>query len=411
MSLRKWLAAVLLAVSAAPSQAQAPSPSPGSEAVRKIIVFRRSVTPANRIRILEATGGKLTHDLRLISAVGVTFPAKQYQAAQAGLLASPEILRIEDDYEQNWLRAAAPAPVSLEDIPFPAVRDFLLPHGIRPLKNADDPEQPWGIGRVGAPAAWAVTKGAGAKVAVIDTGIDFNHPDLAANVKGGWSAVDKENPKNFLDDNGHGTHVSGTIAAIQNSTGVVGVAPEASLYGVKVLNGNGSGTYADVIAGMQWAADNKMDIASMSLGASRGTPALAEAVTAVTKAGTVIIAAAGNSSGAVGYPAAYPECVAISASDSRDALAYFSSRGPEVDLIAPGVDVNSTYMGGGYDTLSGTSMATPHVSGLAALLVAAKGTKGEPAIRAGLQAAAKPIEGLKPEEQGAGMVDAGKLVR
>lgn len=407
MSIRLLAAAALLAVSVVPVQAQSQAPNP--EPVRKIITFRRSVTPASRIRMIEQTGGKVTHDLRLIAAVGVTFPAKQFHTAQAGLLANPDVLRIEEDFEQNWLVGAVPA--SLEDIRFPSVKEFLLPHGIRSIKNEADPEQPWGIGRVAAPAAWEVTRGAGARVAVIDTGIDFKHPDLAANVKGGWSAVDKENPQNFFDDNGHGTHVSGTIAAVKNSTGVVGVAPEATLYGVKVLNAYGSGTFADVIAGIQWAAENKIEIANMSLGASRGTPALAEAVTAAAKAGTTIIAAAGNSSGAVGFPAAYPECISISASDSRDQLAYFSSRGPEVDFIAPGVDVNSTYPGGGYDTLSGTSMATPHVAGLAALAVSAKGVKGEAAIRAAFQAAAKPIEGLAPTEQGAGMIDAGKLVR
>lgn len=401
MSIRSLLAALAVVWPLA-AQAQQPAPS-----VYKIVVFKRTVTPASRIRVVEQTGATVRHDLRLIHAVAVAYPPRVFQAAELGLRANRDVVRIEDDYVQNWIKAS---PLSLEDVRLPAVRDFLRPHGIRPLQDASDPEQPWGISRVKAEAAWKTTRGAGVKVAVIDTGIDFKHTDLAANVKGGWSAIDKEQPANFMDDNGHGTHVSGTIAAVRNSTGVVGVAPEASLYGVKVLDANGSGTYADVIAGIQWAAENQVAVANMSLGASRGTQALADAVTEAAKAGVTIVAAAGNSGGPVGFPAAYPECIAIAASDVRDGLAYFSSRGPQVAFIAPGVDVKSTYMGGDYDTLSGTSMATPHVVGLAALATAARNVRGEAATRQALKAAATPLPGLSTEEQGAGMIDASKLV-
>ncbi|MBI4347823.1 MAG: S8 family peptidase [Elusimicrobia bacterium] len=403
MSIRSFLAALAVVL---PLAVQAQQPAPAGP-VHKIVVFKRSVTPASRIRVVEQTGATVKHDLRLISAIAVAYPPKVFQTAELGLRANRDVVRIEDDYVQNWIQAT---PFSLEDVRLPALRDFLRPHGIRPLQDPSDPEQPWGISRVKAEAAWKATRGAGVKVAVIDTGIDFKHADLAANVKGGWSAVDKENPANFMDDNGHGTHVSGTIAAVRNSTGVVGVAPEASLYGVKVLDGNGSGTFADVIAGIQWAAENEMQVANMSLGASRGTEALADAVKAAAKAGVTIIAAAGNSGGSVGFPAAYPECIAVAASDVRDELAYFSSRGPEVAFIAPGVDVKSTYMGGDYDTLSGTSMATPHVAGLATLATAAKNVRGEAAMRQALKAAATPLPGLSVEEQGAGMIDATKLV-
>lgn len=400
----RWLFSALVLVTPSLAQAQAPQPSTN---VHKIVVFKRSVTPASRLRVVQQTGGTVTHDLRIIHAVGVTYPAKQFQLAELGLRASPDIERIDEDFPQNWLSG----PASVRDVRLPAIGEFLLPHGIRGMQDASDPEQPWGILRVKAEEAWKTTRGAGANVAVIDTGIDAKHPDLAANVKGGWNATNPQAPDNFIDDNGHGSHVSGTIAAVRNSTGVVGVAPEATLWGVKVLDANGSGTFANVIAGIQWAAEHKMDVANMSLGASRGNQALADSVTNATKAGVTIIAAAGNSGGAVGYPAAYPECIAISASDIRDGLASFSSRGPEVALIAPGVDVKSTTMGGQYDTLSGTSMATPHVAGLAALAVSAKNIRGAEALRKALADAATPLPDLTPEQQGAGLVDASKLVQ
>ena len=244
---------------------------------------------------------------------------------------------------------------------------------------------------------------------VIDTGIDMTHPELSGILKGGWNAI--STAATFNDDNGHGTHCSGTIAAKDDDQGVVGVAPQIDLYGVKVLDANGSGTFDDVIAGMLWAVENKMEVASMSLGASSGNQALADAVEAMRKGGVILIAAAGNSGGSVGYPAAYPGAIAIAASDSKDKLASFSSRGPQVAVIAPGVAVKSTYMGGGYDTLSGTSMATPHVAGLTALYVAThKGATPE-AARAALAAASTKLAGVPDIGQGAGLPSAVKLVQ
>jgi subtilisin len=191
--------------------------------------------------------------------------------------------------------------------------------------------------------------------------------------------------------------------------GVVGVAPGASLYAVKVLNAQGSGAYSAIIDGIQWAVDNKMDVANMSLGSPSGSAAIQKAVEAAYKAGLTLVVAAGNDSGPVNYPAKYPQVIAVAASDSADKIASFSSRGAEIAVIAPGVAINSTYMGGVYKSLSGTSMASPHVAGLAALAVAS-GAKTPADVRKALLGAAVSI-GLKPVEQGVGLVDAGKLVR
>ncbi|MEK7067800.1 MAG: S8 family peptidase, partial [Patescibacteria group bacterium] len=168
---------------------------------------------------------------------------------------------------------------------------------------------------------------------------------------------------------GHGTHIAGIIAAVDNTFGVVGVGPQISLYGVKVLNRNGSGYLSDVIEGLDWAIANGMQVINMSLGTSSDIQSFRDAVQRVNAAGIVQVAAAGNSGGAVNFPGAYPEVIAVSATDNTNTIASWSSRGSEVDLAAPGVNIYSTYRGSKYATLSGTSMASPHVAGAAALVL------------------------------------------
>jgi subtilisin len=234
---------------------------------------------------------------------------------------------------------------------------------------------PSGIQQVNAPLAWGCSRGKGIRVAVVDTGIDFNHPDLQPNYVGGVSFV--PGAATPMDDHGHGTHCAGTIAAAMNGSGVVGVAPEASLYGVKVLDHNGSGQFAWIIAGIDWCIQHGIHIISMSLGGSTAPAALETICNAAWSKGVLVVAAAGNSNrqdpvppaaSNVGYPGKYRNVVAVSAIDSSNTIAPFSSRGPEVDVCAPGVDVLSCKLGGGTTIMSGTSMACPHTSGVAALL-------------------------------------------
>ncbi|MBG6183207.1 subtilisin family serine protease [Arthrobacter sp. CAN_A214] len=209
------------------------------------------------------------------------------------------------------------------------------------------------------------------------------------------------------DDNGHGTHVAGTIAALDNTIGVVGVAPEADLYGVKVLDANGYGYASDVALGIEWSINNGMQVINLSLAEETDVPALRDAVEAADDAGIVVVAAAGNagdgdpSSNDVLWPAKYDSVIAVSATDIDDAVAVFSSDGAEVELAAPGKDVLSTTRGGGYGTMSGTSMATPHVSGVVAGMLATPVVSGVDAdydgvwdtseIRATLQASADDL--------------------
>lgn len=257
---------------------------------------------------------------------------------------------------------------------------------------------PWGIAAIEAPAAFADNRGAGIVVCVVDTGIQSTHPDLAGQVIGGENFViikGKIDPAAHNDDNGHGTHVAGTIAALDNSIGVVGVAPEAKLLAVKVLNRQGSGYLSDVIEGLHSCAAKKAHIISMSLGSSSGSSLMHEAIQEVSAAGLKIIAAAGNESGPVSYPAAYPEVLAISAVNSQAEFASFSNFGPEVDYAAPGVGVVSTVIGNSYATYSGTSMATPHVSGVMALALSNQSL--------GLKATDL---GLSAQQQGLGFINA-----
>ncbi|MBR0670658.1 S8 family peptidase [Neoroseomonas soli] len=232
---------------------------------------------------------------------------------------------------------------------------------------------PAGVSQIRAREAWPSSQGEGVRVAVLDTGIDFKHPDLAANYRGGVSFV--PGAATPMDDHGHGTHCAGTIAAPINGLGVVGVAPSAYLYAVKVLDSGGSGAFSQIISGIDWAIQNRMHIISMSLGASAAPSALQTMCNTAWAKGLLLVAAAGNSgppvspaTSSVGYPGKYRPVIAVSAIDSGNAIASFSSRGPEVDLCAPGVSVLSTTKGGGYGFMSGTSMACPHVAGAAAAI-------------------------------------------
>lgn len=271
---------------------------------------------------------------------------------------------------------------------------------------------PWGVTKVQSPEVYNEGfSGQGMKVAILDTGIDKSHEDLYANVKGGFSVFsDDANSDPFYDENGHGTHVAGTVAAVDNDLGVLGVARHAELYAVKVLNNSGSGSYEGIARGIEWSIQNGMDIVNMSLGGSSSSAILEEWSNLAYDEGLLLVAAAGNSGNragrndTVGYPAKYDSVIAVAATDQNDRRASFSSTGPTVELSAPGVSILSTTPNNSYDSYNGTSMASPHVAGVAALVWEAKSNLTNVELRELLQQTAKELG--SPNHYGYGLVQA-----
>lgn len=279
--------------------------------------------------------------------------------------------------------------------------------------------KPWGVDRVDADKVHDNGKtGAGADIAILDSGIDATHPDLQDNLGTGKAFVqctgDCTEP--WDDDNSHGTHCAGIADAIDNDKGVIGVSTEATLHAVKVLNARGVGSLSDVAAGLEWTADRSYDVASLSLGVEDekvGGTALKEACQYAYDNGVLVVASAGNDGGEYGgsdvdvdVPASYETVIAVSATDQDDTIAEYSSRGKEVELAAPGTEILSTLPknidGDGYGKLSGTSMACPHVAGAGGLLMALGFSNTEARDR--LSSTAEDI-GLPSEQQGAGLLD------
>jgi subtilisin len=304
--------------------------------------------------LIHAFGGQITHEYSIIPAMACSLPAQAVNALQK----NPNIAYVEEDFEVTALEYGYPT----ED---------------------------WGITQIGAKNVHATNRGTGIKVGVIDTGINRLHEDLSMKIGGGWDFVNNDNDP--IDDNGHGTHCAGIIAAAINTykgvpVAVVGVAPEASIYAYKVLNSRGSGTISNIILGIQRAVTDQLDVISMSLGSTSYSQGLYDACVAATSPSNniVVVAAAGNSGNTatgstVNYPAKFDCVIAVGATDVNDKLATFSSTGSEVDVVAPGVRILSDYKdvspydGRNCDTLymDGTSMACPHVAGTAALLLKA----------------------------------------
>ncbi len=236
-------------------------------------------------------------------------------------------------------------------------------------KRNNKQQIPWGIKRVEADSAWKKTTGKGVKVAVVDSGI-AKHEDLIKNIRGEFNAIETDKPA--TDDFGHGTHVAGIIAASNNKIGVVGIVPDVDLYAVKVLDAYGSGYLSDLVEGIDWCINNGIQIINLSVEVQDDLPLLREAIKRALNSGVIVVAASGNNNGgSTVYPAAYEGVISVSAIDENDNIASFSAIG-KVDFTAPGVDILSTYIGDSYTSFSGTSMASPHVTGVLALLLADK---------------------------------------
>ncbi|WP_160316950.1 S8 family serine peptidase, partial [Ardenticatena maritima] len=317
----------------------------------------------------------------------------------------------------------------------PAVALEMTPADVAALSDDPDVEVIWydeevhtcldvSVPKIKAPQVWDVgVRGAGVKIAVVDTGIDPNHPDFAGRIV----AMTDFTGEGAADNHGHGTHVASIAAGSGAASGgkFVGVAPEALLLAAKVLRGDGSGRTSDVMAGVEWAVDEGAHVINLSLGSSfscDGTDALSVLCNNAVAAGVVVCVAAGNagpSARTVGSPGCAADVITVGASDDNDAVANFSSRGPTADgrtkpdVLFPGVNIvaaraSGTSMGtpvdASYTQASGTSMATPHAAGAAALLLAANPALTPAQVKEIFRQAAIDL-GLDPNTQGAGRVD------
>lgn len=249
----------------------------------------------------------------------------------------------------------------------------LLPYESKPLNNlfADSPQiQGWELKKFSIPSLWKKCEGEGTVVAVIDTGCDLDHPDLQDNLLEGINFV---NPLRKPDDDcGHGTHVSSTIAAINNGIGMVGLAPKTKIIPIKALDSNGSGSITHIIKGIVWAADyGNVDFITMSLGSPQALQELEDSILYANSKGCVIFCAAGNSGENVEimYPANYSETISIGAIDENLERTNFTCSGEELDFLAPGHNILGCIPGGRYALMSGTSMSNPFAVGCASLLL------------------------------------------
>lgn len=254
--------------------------------------------------------------------------------------------------------------------------DWSLKEATAPLSEVFD----WSINFLGIPDLWKHSRGqANGKpliCAVLDTGVDDSHPDLKGQVIEAADFTDSRfGPR---DIHGHGTWCIGCIAANANDIGVRGIAHESKILSGKVLGDNGAGTDESIARGMKWAHDKGARFFSLSLGGGRMSGWLHRLFTEISDDGCFIFCAAGNDGGPVNYPAAWPECIAVGAVDKNGELTKFTSRGPEIDILAPGVEMLSTMPGGKYGAMSGTSMATPEAAAIGMLAYGARATLPNP---------------------------------
>ena len=354
----------------------------GRRRQQKIVIFDKAVDRADWVGILSSCRGCVLRELPLVNGLLVLVDEDEATDVQSLVSSRAGVLRVDDDIDISMV--------------FEVGR---MAWGPRLVENT-----PWGITRINL--AGVDRTGRGVKVGVLDTGIDSSHPDIGRNVKGGMDII--SGTASARDDNGHGTHVSGTIAALRNGVGVVGVAPDASVYSVKVLDSRGSGKLSNLVQGMEWCVSQQIKVVNLSLSASKENQTFRDVVLAARRAGITMVCAAGNSGpspNSVGYPARYVETIAVAAVDDRDSVPNFSSRGREIAVSAPGVDVLSTWPGRRYRKSSGTSMAAPHVTGAVALMLEADPALTPSEVKSILQSTSVPLAGAGPDEQGAGVID------
>jgi subtilisin family serine protease len=419
---------------------------------RRIVMFLDGTPLWLQQLIVTLSGSQVVHTLSLINALAIELPlVGDVLDVVAILLENPAVIGVFDD---PLVFADAITTVPAEDVPQEEIYD-------------------WGQDRIGVPTVhqhMPDLQGTGVKVAVLDTGADVDHPDLWQNIAGGYNAMRGGKWKPYRDDNGHGTHITGIIAARMNDLGIVGVAPQASIVVVKVLDENGAGYVSDLINGLQWVYAEQIKLVNMSLGFSKGSVPLERAIQRLHRRGVIMVASAGNrtvgssttedgggtdegggdegegtatacdtsadgggadegggdegenvvtacdtsAENGVRYPARYSEVLAVAATDYKDWITDYSLAGSEMDVAAPGgamvsERILSTKWGGGYALGSGTSQATAHVTGCIALALQHNLDLSFSGVLDLLRETAWDL-GYPEASQGAGLINVQKLV-
>jgi subtilisin family serine protease len=417
---------------------------------RKIVMFLDGTPVDVQKLIVSLTGSKLVHVLSLVNALAIELPLGPLDPVLSLLLSNPAVLGIFDD----------------------VIGTLELLEPIQVLNTAPPEDFDWGLRHISAPEAQQEnggTQGTGVTVAVLDTGIDLDHPELGPRIAAGYNAM--RGGGSFDDNHGHGTHISGIIAAALNQRGTIGAAPQAKLVAVKVLDQNARGYLSDLLNGLQWVQKKGIRLVNMSIGYAVGTPPLEKAIARLHQKGVIMVAAAGNRSTdstseqdgggsddgggdegegvsptcdssdqdgggsddgggdegegetsscaalqtGIRYPARYGEVLAVSATDVNDHIAGYSLSGPEVDLAAPGGEqggdrILSTTRGGGYGLGSGTSQAAAHVTGAIALALQRRPTLTAEEARSLLRQTAWDL-GYPETQQGGGLIDVQRLIK
>ena len=336
---------------------------------RLIIAFNKAATPQQRDELHRGVGAVVRTRIPELDAEVVALPAQaNVRATLNRYRSSPLVKYAEPDYVAEALLAP------------------------------NDPYFPnqWHLARIKASQAWDTTTGSTPiTVAIVDTGILQSHPDLSANIVSGYDFVNGDSDPS--DDHGHGTKVAGAVGSvINNGVGVAGIAWQVKLMPIKVLGSDGRGAHSTIAQGITYATDRGARVINLSLGGTSYSSTLKAAVDYAAAKGTLVFAAAGNSSGPVMYPAAYDTAIAVSAIEKTDELASFSCYGPEIDLTAPG-DYILTTTRSGYGHAAGTSLSCPIAAGVAALLWSANPTWSADQVLAHLKATADDLGEAGPD--------------
>ncbi|MFC4556868.1 S8 family peptidase [Virgibacillus kekensis] len=331
-----------------------------------IVQFKEGTSEKSKQKVLKGLNAKVKPDVDTVKSPFKVLEVGNVEAVVKALNKNPNVAYAEPNYKMSvtW----------------------------SPNDTYANPNYQYGLFTTYTDDAWNYARGnSGQEIAVLDTGVDYRHEDLNDKTILGYDFV--QNDYQPMDRNGHGTHVAGTAAAeTNNAIGVAGMAPNTSILAVRVLDARGSGSLADIADGIIYAADYGAEVINLSLGCDCDTQTLENAVNYAWNNGSVVVAAAGNDGVSTTFePASYDNVIAVGAVDSNNQIASFSNYGPWVDVMAPGVDIASTYLRDGYVYMSGTSMASPHVAGLAGLLAGQGRSNAE--IRSAIENTADYLSG------------------